>query len=269
MSTPYDPYQPPAPVEPKPSMPAPGSGGLQYMYIYNYVFENPNWKTNVLYAMVCMLIPVIGPLVFMGYQFEMIESMLRQPGRTYPDFDFGKFSNYLVRGLWPFLASMIVSLPFGFVMGMFYVVMVVLIGVISAAAGKDAGPVVLLVAFPIEFITMFTLQIAMQLVVTPFVIRAGLCQDFGQTFNFGWAMSFLKKTWSSMLLFELFFFVTAMPLAMIGLLVCCIGIYPVAGFLVLARANLLLQLYNLFLARGGEPVPFKEQPPGPSAAYAS
>ena len=114
-NAPFNPYQPPAPVEPKPSTDAPGSAGIRYMYTYNFVFENPNWMTNVLYGFLCILssaiIPVLGQLLFMGYQWDVVEALHRYPGRIYPDFDFNKFSYYLTRSLWPFLVSLICVLP--------------------------------------------------------------------------------------------------------------------------------------------------------------
>src|SRR5262245_53573473 len=84
--------------------------GLQYLRMYNYVFENPNWVMNVLLTAVCTLIPVIGPIVMMGYQYEIMISLLMSGGARYCDFDFNRFADYLLRGLWPFLVGLVASL---------------------------------------------------------------------------------------------------------------------------------------------------------------
>src|SRR5262245_3305784 len=85
---------------------APGPfGGIEYKRMYSYVFENPNWVTNVLLVGVCFLsgtvIPVIGPLLVTGYQCEVVLGLLASRGARYPDFDFNRFTDYLLRGLWP------------------------------------------------------------------------------------------------------------------------------------------------------------------------
>src|SRR5687768_5874807 len=73
---------------------------IEYVRMYNYVFENPNWLTNVLLTVLCMLIPVIGGLIAIGYQFEVVSSLMLTQGARYPDFNFNRFSDYLMRGLW-------------------------------------------------------------------------------------------------------------------------------------------------------------------------
>ena len=45
-----------------------------------------------------------------------------------------------------------------------------------------------------------------------------------------------------------------------GMLICCIGTIFTAGFVAIAGAHLDWQLYELYLARGGEPIPLKPLP---------
>jgi hypothetical protein len=256
---PANPYQPPKEVEPKPT--GVEGGKIRYMYAYSYIFENPNWMTNILYGCLCMIIPVIGPLLLLGYQFDIVENQHRSPGRIYPDFDFNKFTYYLVRGIWPFLASLILTFPLIIVIYVILGICGALLGVAASAAGKDAAPVVFGVGMVFFFAVEFTLILLVNIIVQPFIIRAGLSQDFGQSFKFSWAMDFIKRNWLEMLLFQLFFMVTAVPLALLGLLMCIIGVYPMAALIFLAQASMLLQLYNLNLSRGGEPIPLKEPQP--------
>jgi hypothetical protein len=50
---------------------------------------------------------------------------------------------------------------------------------------------------------------------------------------------------------------TASLVLLLGLLLCCVGTYPATALVMLAQAHLYLQLYELFLQRGGEPIPLK------------
>lgn len=264
-NAPYDPYQPPRTVEPKPA--APMAAGIRYMYAYNYVFENPNWMTNIMYGFLCMIIPIVGPLVFSGYQFEIVESFCRFPGRGYPDFDFGKFSNYLMRGIWPFLVSLVLVMPMVLVIWIVMFVGFMILGLVASAAGEDAGGIVFAIGVLFFVIVMMALSLGMGLIMQPIMLRAGLSQDFGQAFKLGWAFDFIKRVWFEMVLFQLFFMVTAMPLAMLGYMACIIGMYAAMALILLAQANMLYQLYNLYLARGGEPIPLKEPPPPQNMVY--
>src|SRR5262245_61603936 len=110
-----NPYASPMPTGP--AFPAgTGQTNIEYMRAYNYIFENPTWMTTVLCLGVCCIaaiIPGVGillNLLFLGYQFEVIDSLMRTQGRQYPTFDFGRFGDYLGRGVWPFLVNIIASL---------------------------------------------------------------------------------------------------------------------------------------------------------------
>ena len=60
-----------------------------------------------------------------------------------------------------------------------------------------------------------------------------------------------------MLLSVLFFLVTSPFLGVAGLLLCCVGVYPAQAWILLAHYHVWFQLYDLFLQRGGEPIPTK------------
>lgn len=249
-------------AEPKP---ASQSGGVRYLYVYSYIFENPNWMMNILFGFLCFLssqiIPIIGQLLFLGYLFEVTESLHRYPGRTYPDFDLNKFGYYLQRSLWPFLVSLIFSLP---IMLVVFVICGIELGIMIGsmnAVDKDLAPLVFGIGFFFIFATFMALMTLLYIPVTPFFLRAGLAQDFGKAMNFGWALDFLKKVGLQLVLFQLFFMVTGVPLALLGYSCCFIGLFAVMALLFLANGSMYVQLYNLYLARGGEPIPLKDPPP--------
>ena len=77
---------------------------LEYMRAVNYVFESPKWFANLLWGSLCLIstqiIPVVGQLVWVGYQFEIVEELLcRPPRKGYQDFDANRFKDYLMRVL--------------------------------------------------------------------------------------------------------------------------------------------------------------------------
>jgi hypothetical protein len=235
------------------------AGRMQYMQAYQYVMDSGNWFLNLLLIFVCQLIPIVGPIVVMGYQFEIIEALHRNRGGTYPDFSFDLFVEYLKRGLWPFLVSLIIGAVVGIpLMIVFYILMfVVIFG--AAAAGDTAGPVVVLVGMPLMMILMMGMIIVLSLFMLPMLLRAGLAQEFGEAFNFEFVKSFVGKVWVEMLLSALFMAVTGCLFAMVGMAVFCIGVYLAAAWIGLAQAHIYYQLYEIFLARGGKSIPLKPQ----------
>src|SRR5205823_5265457 len=104
----------------------------------------------VLFCALCCLIPVIGPILMLGYLFEIIDSLLRSPAKPYPDFDFNRFGDYLLRGVWPFLVELIVS--FVLVPVLLIPFVAALIGFLASASGGNGSAVVVVIAVPILII---------------------------------------------------------------------------------------------------------------------
>ena len=233
--------------------------GLQYLRMYSYIFENPNWMMNVLLTAVCGMIPVIGGLVIMGYQYEVVIAMLLSGGTRYVDFDFNKFADYLMRGLWPFLVQLVLSLmfvPIAFV----FVPLVFGLAAVAANAGQDAAPLVFVGGMLLMFLIFIPLGLIVGAFIVPMQIRAALAQDFAAAFHFGWVWDFVKKTWLDMLLGMLFVGFTGCILAVCGYFACLIGIVVAMPVIFLAQAHFVYELYLLFLSRGGEPVQIKMSP---------
>ena len=73
-----------------------------------------------------------------------------------------------------------------------------------------------------------------------------------------WIKDFLLKVGYQALLFNLFLIAIGSVLVLAGYLACCIGIIPVAFFLMgPVMAHFHEQLYRMYLAKGGEPIPLK------------
>ena len=84
---------------------------MRYLHSYQFIFVSPQWLSNLGYSILCMLVPVVGPIVLVGYHFELIEAMLRDGEENYPDFDTNRLMPYLTRGAWPFIIRMFAVIP--------------------------------------------------------------------------------------------------------------------------------------------------------------
>src|ERR1700676_3591025 len=71
---------------------------------------------NLLLGGVCVLIPIVGPMVVLGWLITGFWARQDENFETFPDFDFSQFGKYLERGLWPFLVAFVVGMAFSIVM---------------------------------------------------------------------------------------------------------------------------------------------------------
>jgi hypothetical protein len=245
--------------EAKPSLA--DSPKLDYLRTIKFIFENPNWLLNVLWSFLCQLvaqvIPILPQMVSTGYQFEVLDGLLASRGARYPDFNINRLGDYLIRGVWPILAALIVALIWT---PIFIVVLAVMIGCIAAlgaAGGEEAGTV--LAMFGVFGAIVFTVLLvaALLVVVTPLMLRAGMTQDFVAAFDFGWISDFLKKMWLEVLLATLFIIVAAVAVTMVT---CGLGALIVGPLLPFVSTHFWFQIYSLYLSRGGSPVVRKIAP---------
>jgi hypothetical protein len=223
--------------------PVAGEAGMQYLRAYQSIFENPNWTTNLLLGSVVSLIPAIGGILLNGYCFDCTEDLYKTRGQRYPDFNFSRFVEYLLRGLWPFIISLCIGMPVGMVLG------VVNFTIVFAFPGLVGLAFILFLGFTVIVLEM--------LVLTPALMYAGLRQELDVSGTYRFVRDFLPRAWVELLLSELFLMVTGMLVMMVGVLMCCIGILPAVVVVSLARAHILYQLYELYLQRGGSQIPFK------------
>ena len=239
---------------------------IEYFAAFNYFFEHPEWGNSLLMGSVCMLIPILNAIVLAGYRYEIVEMKLRFPEQLYPKFDFARFSQYITRGIWAFLIDMIVQMVL--VVPILIVFYGSMIGIgIAVASNERVGLVVAAIVVPLVMLFFMTVSLLLSTAMVPLYLRAGLAQDFGQALNFRWIKDFLAKVGLQTFLFTLFLMVTGGVLGIIGYAACFVGLFPVIFLLagpVVGHAH--YQLYRLYLARGGEPIPLKPLPSEPAFA---
>lgn len=243
----------------QPSKPM-GPISLNYGEAFNYIFRNPDWTTAILLGAVTFLIPLVGPFVYIGYCFDVVESLYLSGGARYPSYNFERFGEQLMRGLWVFLVQLVAGLVFILVIAVVIGVPYLLAHFIGQAAGKDVGGILMMLAAIWHLVAELALIVGANIVLIPLILRAGLSQDFSSAFQFDWIKDFARKMWLEMVLSVLVMMVAGMLLVPLGLLACCIGVYAVIPFMQLVQAHFNFQLYSIYLARGGQPIPLK---PGP------
>ncbi|NRB73883.1 MAG: DUF4013 domain-containing protein [Verrucomicrobiales bacterium] len=233
------------------------------------IFKTEKKWMTILGLSVCTLIPIIGPIVSMGF---VIRRMARERcGHEAEDFEFNFFGEYLKFGLWPFLATFVLSL----VMIPLMVVLMVpmMIGAGMAEGGTEEMGVILAI---VGFFLYFGAIILMMLFSFPVMLRSGLMMDFKSGFSWGFIGSFIKKVGLSLIGYYILLVLILMPMSILGSLALFVGVYVVAAWIQVAMNHILFQHYDLYLERGGEPIQFAadlvkelEAPPLPNQGNTS
>jgi hypothetical protein len=238
--------------------------GLEYTQSFKFVFENANWVANVLLICVCNLIggivPILPGLVLIGYQCEVLEGMLVRPNQTYPDFKVERTVDYLVRGVWPFVIGLLASIVMIPLILLAVALPIATMVVFANMAGRDAEVVVWIMAPIIAVVGILAATIC-NIALVPFLLRAALTQDISAAIDFQFAKEFVRRMWKETLFAGLFLVALALAAQAIGLLLFCVGVLVTVPIVQLAQVHLAMQLYRLYLARGGEKIPLKSTIP--------
>jgi hypothetical protein len=225
---------------------------MNYIDSIRDFFLSPKWLTNLLLAGLCSLIPVVGPMVVLGWLLGGFWGRGTYQAAAFPDFDFSRFGDYLTRGLWPMVVALVAGVVIAPVMWLICFVPLMGMGVLAGGHGRQGSEAAALVMVPLMVGAVLVVTVVFGLLLKPLMLRAALLQDFPKAFDFGWALRFLKYTWLECVLATVFLWLASLALALVGLMALCVGIYFVSGPVYFAMAHLDRQLYLLFLERGGD-----------------
>jgi Protein of unknown function (DUF4013) len=223
---------------------------VRYLDSIRFVLAKKNWLMNTIMCIVCMIIPAIGGIVLIGYLFEVVDFLRREPNnKEYPDFKFDNFVAYLMRGIWPFIVQIITSF-------LIVIPIMLMVGLLMIAM-LTRSEIVIFLAWALYLVGITMLSLAVATIVWPAAFYAGVSKELNFSGIVGFVKDFLKKVGKEQLLSVLFIMAAGLVLAPLGLIVCFVGTWFAAVVLTFAHYHLENQLYDLYLQRGGKPIPIK------------
>lgn len=228
---------------------------MNYTASISDYFKPPKWMMKTLLAGVCVFIPIVGQIVIKGWLLTGFWGRQDQRPETFPEFDFNNFGKYLERGLWPFLVTLVSSMVLALVLCVFIVPIVMLSTFMIPNDHSSASGCAGFVLFVVMMMVYLFAVVTMMIVLTPLTLRASILQEFGASFDFGFVKRFLSLMWKEVILASLFQLVASLLLVFGGSLLLCVGMYFAIVPAYFCWVHLHKQLYQLYLSRGGEPVP--------------
>lgn len=214
-------------------------------------FKSPNWMMNMLWMFGCAMLSsvVVGSLVGFGYIAEVAESRSGGKSEDWPDFTIDRLSDYIKRGLWPFLWYIIWSVPVALLVGGPTVITIWLSNVLWGSQQEVSATLVGVIGGSIAIAALIFCMIFM----AASLMSSALGNDFMKGADMPWILSYLKKMGATTLFVGFVFTLISTLLSLIGLLACCVGVLAVAPFTYLMYADVLAQLHDIFVSRGGTP----------------
>lgn len=243
---------------------------MKYTASVSDFFKAPQWGMNLLLGAVTLMIPVVGPIVLAGWHITGFWARrTRDEPEAFPPFDFQDFGKYLGRGVWPFLVNLVASLALVPLVLCSVIPLLVFSGIVGAGHKELAG-ISVAAALAGICILQLGLTLVYQLVAAPLMLRATITQDFKSSFDPAFVRDLLSRVWKEVLASMLFMFGLGLCLMVVTVITCYIGLFFAAPLLIFSWHHLQKQLYQLHLARGGQPVPLSPKlndlpPPLPAA----
>jgi hypothetical protein len=253
MST-VNPYEYPDPVY-RPSKYEPGYfQPVQEFDLFRAIqapFKSPNWVMNGLCVLVCTFLSmfVVGSIVLFGYLAEVVDSRSGGKSENWADFSVDRIGEYLLRGLWGFLWHLIWSIPI-FLISL--VPILIVLGLVEASS-NGPQPSATLLGAGIGF-SLFALMgiFVLSLIALISMVVATLGNDFLKGANLSLLFGILGKMWPTILYAGILTILTSMALNVIGTIMCGIGLLFTIPWLHMICADILAQLHDIYVSRGGE-----------------
>ena len=231
------------------------------------IFKQDGWARTLAMATLYMFIPMVGPIAFQGYAVRVFKHLvLSGDDSNLPPME--GFTDLMNLGMMPFVMSMIYMFPIIFLvyfgLGLGIGVGMLLVGVIIAglaAAGLDPGiataigALLALVVGVLVFVLVYGLVI---LLAYPLQAVHTMVETTGKieyAWKFSEVMAYMRSLKPEYRRAFIRMFLYNLLIMTCGMLLCSVGVYPAAVVMAVAGAHIRAQLYRIYLARGGEPLP--------------
>ena len=212
-------------------------------------FKSPNWLMNLLWMFVCQLasVIVVGSLITFGYQAEVAESRSGGRNENWPDFNPDRFTDYLMRGLWPFLWSIIWTIPLIIFIGIPVVSTIALSGFLLRSNNDVLGIIIIITGGLVSLVVYCFLMLTM----LASIMHAGLGNDFQKGADIKWIVSYISKMGLTTIAVGIVFVLVTLVVNTAGFLLFCLGIIAATPLMNLMAADVYSQLHDIFVSRGG------------------
>ncbi len=207
---------------------------MEFGRSFSYIFEDKDWFKKLILPGLCMLIPVIGWMVALGWALQATRNVIDGVEAPLPDLDFGRD---LGRGFYAFLIGFIYSLPGAILSG----ISARLMG-FGEMHGEGLGLAIGALAAVIGLVT------ALINIVTSFITTTATANfvakgTFGAGFKFDEIFRMLKTNFVDWLIVLLGTLLAVGIIGPLGSIACVVGLLVTLPFGLAVMGHLIGQAY--------------------------
>jgi hypothetical protein len=220
---------------------------------FSYAFEDADWMKKIGIAALVLLIPLVGPIIVIGWGLEITRRVINLDPSPLPGWD--DFGSYVSKGFQGFVVSLAYALPVLLVVGCGQVA---IFGSTAALGnGDNSGMVGGLISVLSLCMGCFAVLfgIAAGLLVPAAIGNLAVTGQLGSAFRFNEVFGMFRAAPGPYILSLLVVGITAAVLSPIGGLLCGVGALATSAFISTVSSHLYGQAYNLAKAALGTPAP--------------
>lgn len=201
---------------------------------FSFIFKDEDWFKKLILPGLCMLIPVVGWMIALGWSIRVTQNVIAGEEKPLPDLDFG---NDLLKGFFVFLIGFVYSLPANVLstlsgwMGRWSYFNMEYGNLIMVLTGGLLG----LLAF---FVTLFAAFMSLAAIA-----NYAAKDDLGAAFRLSEVFNLLKTNFGGWLLAALGSFLALGIIGPLGSLACVIGVVVTLTYGLAVMGHLIGQAY--------------------------
>ncbi len=214
---------------------------MEFGRAFSYAFEDSEWIKKVGIAALVFLIPLVGPIILMGWSLEIIRRVSLDDPQPLPDWS--NFGGFVGKGFKAFVVVLAYALP---------VILIVICGqavTFGSAAALENNPetasTVALVASICMGCFALIFGILAGLLIPPALGNLAATEEVGAAFRFGEIFGLLRSAIGPYLISIIIISLVSPILASIGSLVCGIGALAAVAYTQVITSHLYGQAYKV------------------------
>ena len=216
---------------------------MEFGKAFSFPFEDQEWLQKLGIAALIMIIPILGQFIVAGWALEITRRVIQRNPQPLPDWS--DFGGHLVRGLQVAVIGLVYSLPI-------ILVSACQQGFVIALQNNNDNTVLTAMTALTVCLSCFSLVygLFLALVVPAAMGKFAATGQIGAAFRFGEVFGLVRAAPAAYLITLLGGLVAGL-VAMLGLVVCIIGVIFTAAYAYAINGHLYGQAYNEAVATGG------------------
>ena len=217
---------------------------MQYGRAFGFMTDEPGWLGKFIIAAFIPLVPVVGPLLILGYGFEITRRVIKNETPVLPEWS--DFGDYLKKGFLTAVVWTAYLLPFAIIVACLNAPAAILM---QSRDGSQAltGETLALCGSCLVMLVLVFASLLIPAALGHFAARGSL----GSAFQLGDLAVLIRTKPAVYLVSALLLGLLALVLLPIGFLLCVIGMFVGAAFVNIAAAHLFGQAYRVAASEAG------------------